>query len=77
MAEQALTQAMCDDIRDMFTDEAFELIDQINSGPVAGSRIVIEDIAGPERPPAAVGAEQFKKFWRTMIVEGRLYYLTG
>jgi hypothetical protein len=77
MAEQALTQAMSDDVRDIFADQQFDLIDQITGAAVPATRIEIERIEGPDRPSNLIGAEQFKRFWRTMRVDARLYFLTS
>lgn len=76
MAEQSLALAICDDIRDSYRDRVLELIDQITETPVVNTYIEIEAILGPERPPAQVGAEQFKRYWRTMRIDARLYYAT-
>lgn len=76
MAEQSLSLAICDDIRDMFVDRVLPLIDQITETPVPNTYIEIESILGPEKPSAQVGAEQFKKYWRTMRIDARLYYNT-
>ncbi len=76
MAEQALTLAVCDDVRDIFVDQAFDLIDQITGSPVPDTRIAIEEVAGPQRPPNIVRAETFKHFWRTMRLDARLFFLT-
>jgi hypothetical protein len=74
MAEQALSIAICDDVRDIFTDLSLDFIDQLTGLPVFGTKIEIEQISGPEKPPAALGAEQFKKYWRIMHIQARLYY---
>lgn len=73
MAEQALSDAICDDIRDIFDSQVFPLINQITSA-VSAETIDVEEVLGPDRPPAFVGAEQFKKYWRTMKLGVRLYY---
>lgn len=77
MAEQALSIAICDDIRDMFTDLSLELIDQISGLPVYGTLIEVDRVTGPEKPPAASTAEQFKKYWRIMQIHTSLYYPAG
>lgn len=74
MAEQALSVAICDDIRDMFLDLHLPLVNQLTGLAVPGTDIDIEFVDGPEKPPAAVGAEQFKKYWRIMRLHARLYY---
>lgn len=76
MAEQALAHAICDDIRDIFTDVTIPLVDQITGLDVPGSPIMIESVLGPERPSQVLGAEQFKKYWRTMRLDTRLYFQT-
>lgn len=74
MAEQALSLAICDDVRDIYTDRFVTLINQITGQPVPDTTIEIENVLGPERPSANIGAEQFRKFWRTMRVDATLYY---
>lgn len=74
MAEQALAIAITDDVRDIFTDTTLPLIDQVSATPVLNTAIEIERVDGPEKPPAALGAEQFKKYWRVMQLNTRLYY---
>lgn len=73
MIEQALSDAICDDLRDMFDNAIFPLINQI-TGSDSGETIEIEEVRGPDRPAAAAGADQFKKFWRIMRLGVRLYY---
>ncbi len=74
MAEQALAIAITDDVRDIFTDAAFALVDQVTATDVPNTMIEVERVEGPEKPPAALGAEQFKKYWRVMQLNTRLYY---
>lgn len=74
MAEQSLSQAICDDIRDAFTDYEPLLIDQITGLPVPDTQIDIVRIAGPSRPEANVGAEAFRRFWRIMRIDATLYF---
>lgn len=74
MAEQALSQALCDDIRDIYTDQTLELIDQI-SGAATGNLIEVENVDGPSRIPGAA-ADQFKRHWRAMRLDVRLYFNT-
>ena len=38
--------------------------------------IEFDAVVGPERPGAAVGAEAFKKHWRVMRVDTRLFFHT-
>ncbi len=76
MQEQSLSLAICDDIRDIYQDLTLPLIDQITLAPVAGTLIEVDRVVGPDKPAANVGAEQFKKFWRTMRVDGRLFFNT-
>jgi hypothetical protein len=76
MAEQSLSLAITDDIRDAYTDRYLPLTNQITQTPVPDVRIAVENVVGPERPSAQVGAEQFKKFWRTMRLDTRLYFNT-
>lgn len=74
MAKQALAQAICDDIRDIFTDLTLPLINEITGAPT-GDLIEIESVRGPERQTAA-SAEDFRRFWRTMRLDSRLYFQT-
>lgn len=76
MAEQALSHAICDDIRDIYTDTTIMLVDQVTGLDVFGSPIEVESVLGPERPSQVLGAEQFKKYWRTMRLDTRLYFQT-
>lgn len=75
MREQALTTAICDDIRDIFEAQVFQMTDFI-TGLDAPETVEIEEVVGPERPAAQVGAEQFKRYWRIMRLGVRLYYQT-
>jgi hypothetical protein len=74
MAEQALSQAICDDIRDAFTDYSPPLVDQITGLVVPDTEIDIVQIVGPERPGASTGAESFRRYWRTMRLDATLYF---
>ncbi len=73
MAEQALSLAICDDIRDIFTDVTLPLINQIDQQPVPGQMIEVEAILGPSRPSQS-GAEQFRRNWREMRIDTLLYF---
>lgn len=73
MAEQALTDAICDDIRDIFDSQLFPLINQITSAPSA-EQIEVEEVLGPDRPAGTFAAEQFKRYWRVMKLGVRVYY---
>lgn len=72
MAEQALSQAICDDIRDIFTDKSMYLIDQITLAQT-DQLIQVENIDGPARV-AATTADQFRKYWRAMRIDTRLFF---
>jgi hypothetical protein len=72
MEEQALSLALCDDIRDLYTDFSMPLVDQINQQVVPNTLIEIEAINGPERPGS--GPDQFRKYWRTMRLEVVLFF---
>lgn len=74
MSEQALSLAICDDIRDIYTDRMLTLIDQITMTDT-GDKIEVENIEGPARIPGA-SADQFKRHWRAMRLDARLYYQT-
>jgi hypothetical protein len=73
MAEQALSDAICDDIRDIFDAAIFPLVDQID-GTDSGERIEIEEVIGPDRPTGLNAADPFKRYWRVMRLGVRLYY---
>lgn len=73
MAEQALTDAMCDDIRDIFDSQVFPLINQI-TGAESAEQIEVEEVLGPDKPGAIHGADQFKRYWRVMRLGVRLFY---
>lgn len=76
MAEQALADAICDDIRAIFDTQVFPLVNQITGAPSA-EQIDVEEVLGPDRPPGAgVGGDQFKKYWRVMKMGVRVYYNT-
>lgn len=72
MEEQSLALALCDDIRDIYTDYSTALINQITQGAVPNTRIEVAEIVGPERP--STGVEQFKKYWRSMHLAAVLYF---
>jgi hypothetical protein len=72
MAEQALSQAICDDIRDIFTDKSLYLVDQITQVPT-DQLIQVENVDGPSRIPG-VAADQFRKYWRAMRIDCRLFF---
>jgi hypothetical protein len=80
MATQALTDAVCDDIRDIYDNDFFPLIDQITGQPCDGNdgrpaiTIEIEEVIGPDRPTAGASIEAFKKYWRIMRLGCRVYY---
>lgn len=74
--EQALADAICDDVRDIFDTQVFPLVNQITGAPSA-EQIDVEEVLGPDRPPGAgVGGDQFKKYWRVMKMGVRVYYNT-
>jgi hypothetical protein len=76
MAEQPISVAICDDIVMHFTDLAMGVEDKINGGTVPGVTLVIEDVAGPRRPPASVNADNFKRYWRVVELSAVLYFNT-
>ena len=76
MAKQALSVSICDDIRDIYQDLTVPLVDQLTGTQVPGAMIEIAAIIGPERPPAATGAENFRRYWRVMRMAADLYYNT-
>ncbi len=77
MADQALTDAVCDDVRDIFDQQIFPLVNQITGLPVDGAdpvTIEIEEVIGPDRPAAGTSIEQFKRSWRIIRLGVRVYY---
>lgn len=76
MAEQAISVAVCDDLVAHFTDRVLRVEDQINGGLIDGVTVVIEDVAGPRRPPASVGADSFRRHWRVVELTAVLYFNT-
>lgn len=75
MADQPLSVAICDDIRDVFQMAYLSVIDQVTGDP-SDYVMDIEEVHGPERPNAQIGAEQFKRYWRIMRLSARVYYNT-
>jgi hypothetical protein len=75
MAEQALSVAIADDIRDLLEYQYIDLIDQITGQPVPGTRIGFEETLGPQRPDGA-GSDNFRRHWRVVKSIARLYYRT-
>lgn len=74
MAEQALSLAICDDIRDIFTDRTIHLVDQINNVETE-NLIEVQNVNGPERIQGTA-ADQFKRHWRAMRLDVNLYFQT-
>lgn len=74
MAEQALAIAVSDDVRDIYTDLTMPLINQIDGTVEPGTLIEVDTILGPERPGGGAGSDTFRKHWRVMRVDGRLFY---
>lgn len=72
MEEQALAAALCDDIRDIYTDFSMLLVDQITGQDVPNAVIEVQEVYGPEKPGS--GIEQFKRYWRTMHINATLYF---
>jgi predicted secreted hydrolase len=72
MAEQALSHAICDDVRDIFTDQSMYLVDQITQIPTS-DLIQIDNIDGPARVPGGT-ADQFRRHWRAMRLDCRLFF---
>lgn len=73
MVEQALSDALCDDIRAIFDNAIFPLVDQV-TGTDSGETIEIDEVRGPDRPVNIASADPFKRFWRIMRLGTRLYY---
>ncbi len=76
MEEQALSVALIDDLRDVFTDAIFPLRDKIHGGDVPAAQVAVEEVIGPERPPAASSNDHFKRYWRILRLGVVLYYNT-
>lgn len=72
MEEQSLAHALCDDVRDIYTDYSCDLINQITGQPVPNVRIEVEEIVGPERPSS--GPDVFQRYWRTMNLLVIVYF---
>jgi hypothetical protein len=72
MAEQALSHAICDDVRDIFTDKSMFLVDQITQLDTT-DLIQIETIDGPARVPGG-SVDQFRRHWRAMRLDCRLFF---
>lgn len=73
MADQPLSVAICDDIRDIFQMAYLPVVDQVTGDP-SDYVIDVEEVLGPQRPNAQIGAEQFKRYWRIMRLAARVYY---
>jgi len=76
MSEQALSVAIGDDIRDILQHLVLPIVDKATGQVVPNARLQVEDVMGPTRPQASIGAEQFKRFWRVIKLETHLYYQT-
>lgn len=74
MSEQALAVAVADDVRDIYTDLTMPLINQITASPETGTLIEVDQVLGPERPAGTAGSDTFRKNWRIMRVDARLFY---
>jgi len=74
MQESALSIAMADDLRDILDDRVLPVVNQITGEPFEGVTVRVEEVIGPERPQANIGAEAFKKNWRIIRAGLRLYY---
>jgi hypothetical protein len=74
MSEQALAVAVSDDVRDIYTDLTMPLVNQIDGSFVPGTLIEVDTVLGPERPSGTAGSDTFRKNWRVMRVDARLYY---
>lgn len=74
MEKQAHSLAICDDIRDIYKDLTLHLIDQITM-TATDNLIEVEAVHGPERPTGAQ-ANQFKRNWRAMRLDVRLFFQT-
>lgn len=73
MAEQALSDAICDDIRDTLDNAIFPLVNQIDNSD-SGEKVEIEQVIGPDRPAGLNAADPFKRYWRVMRLGARLYF---
>lgn len=77
MREQPYTTAICDDIRDLFFDQGFPLVNQITGLDEPDHWITTEVAIGPERPDASIALENFKRYWRIFRLMLRLDYPTS
>lgn len=75
MATQAEADAVCDDVRDMFENQGFYLVDQATGLPTT-QLIEIEEVLGPDKPAGGQSINQFQQYWRVMRIGARLYYQT-
>jgi hypothetical protein len=75
MQETSHTIALCDDLRDMFENLTLQLEDKINGGFVPDVLLSVDDVVGPERPPAGSQSnEGFKRSWRVVYLDTQLYF---
>jgi hypothetical protein len=74
MSEQALAIAVADDVRDIYTDLTMPLVNQIDGQVEPATLIEVDQVLGPERPGGGAGSDTFRKHWRVMRVDGRLFY---
>ena len=74
----ALAVAVCDDVRDLLERKRFDLLDFIPATPVpiVGAYIDIDMVVGPRSPIAPMAIDSFKRRWRVMSAECRLFYQT-
>ncbi len=65
-SQQAISEAMCDDIRDIFEFEIFPLRDFTTAIPtdIANVQLEVLEFVGPRKPSTTVTLDGFKRYWR-------------
>lgn len=76
MNDTPVSVAICDDLVEHFTDLSMQVKDSITQQYADGISLIIEDVAGPRRPPAASGGEAFRRNWRIVNLTAVLYFNT-
>jgi hypothetical protein len=72
--KQAISVAICDDLRDMFFGQIIPMVDQVTNLSISGANIEIDKVLGPHQPTGSAAMDGFKKFWRIIRVDAILYY---
>jgi hypothetical protein len=75
--DQSISKSIAADIKSLLTrGTCLPLYDWTSGTPTAvtGSYIEFEFVIGPERPPAAQQATDFRRFWSVVKAEAHVYY---